>query len=86
MVLLVVAVVLEPLTAESLVHRLVRLGMGSLRWSGVSYWVLVDAAVEAHSSPGLERLGKREGRGLKAPVLFLCLRAAANTSSRRLGG
>ena len=72
LVLLVVAVVLEPLTAESLVHRLGRLGMGPLCWPRVSYWVLVDAAVEAHSYSGPERLGKREGRGLKAPVLFLC--------------
>ena len=29
--------------------------------------------IEAHSSPGLKRLGEREGRGLKAPALFMPL-------------
>ncbi len=68
MVLLVVAVVLEPLTAESLVHRLGRLGMGSLGWPGLEYWlsVLYVLLGGVHSSPGLKRLGKREDRGLKA--------------------
>jgi hypothetical protein len=73
LVLLLVAVVLEPLTAESLVYRLGRLGMGPLGWPGLEYWLSVLYLGGVHSSPGLERLGKREGRGLKAPVLFLCL-------------
>src|SRR5215216_1200836 len=64
--LLVVAVVLEPLTAVSLVHRLGRLGLGPLCWSRVSCWVLVDAAVGAHSSPGLER--KRRSGFNRAPT------------------
>ncbi len=68
-VLLVVAVVLEPLTATgaAVLHRLGRLGMGSLGWSRVSCRVLVDAAVvEAHSSPGLER--KRRSGFNRAPT------------------
>lgn len=65
LVLLVVAVVLQPLARESLVRGLGRLGVGSLCWPRVLVW---RAVLGAHSS---DPEYAREGQGLRGPGLSM---------------